>query len=168
VILVSHDRRFLENTTTRIVSVRDGAVDIYPGGFRDYSAAHAATRREVEDAEKLEKSRSKRERDAAANAANKKSEPPPKDAERSERDKKAAFEAQRLAGRADEKRKRRIDELEKAIADGDKQLAVLREKLKEDPAGDWAKVAQLASEEQSLAKRVDLMMTEWARLSVGQ
>ncbi|MGO9714179.1 MAG: ABC-F family ATP-binding cassette domain-containing protein, partial [Polyangiaceae bacterium] len=42
VILVSHDRRFLENTTTRIVSVRDGVVDIYPGGFQDFVAAHSA------------------------------------------------------------------------------------------------------------------------------
>ena len=50
VILVSHDRRFLENTTTRIVSVRDGTVDIYPGGFRDYVASHAP---KVDETEKL-------------------------------------------------------------------------------------------------------------------
>src|SRR5512140_2934295 len=43
VILVSHDRRFLENVTTRIVSVRDGACDVYPGGFRDFvDAGHRA------------------------------------------------------------------------------------------------------------------------------
>ena len=116
--------------------------------------------------------RDESERDGAtkrATATTKKSEPPPRPAEsseRGEREKKAAFEAQRLAVRAEEKRKRRIEELEKAIADGDAQLATLRAKLKEDPGGDWAKVAELASEEQSLAKRVDLMMTEWARLSV--
>ncbi|MGO8997431.1 MAG: ATP-binding cassette domain-containing protein [Polyangiaceae bacterium] len=161
VILVSHDRRFLENTTTRIVSVRDGVVDIYPGGFQDFVAAHSAIAKRDES-----------ERDGAtkrATATTKKSEPPPRPAEsseRGEREKKAAFEAQRLAVRAEEKRKRRIEELEKAIADGDAQLATLRAKLKEDPGGDWAKVAELASEEQSLAKRVDLMMTEWARLSV--
>ncbi len=38
VILVSHDRRFLENVTTRIVQVRDGRADVYPGGFKDYEA----------------------------------------------------------------------------------------------------------------------------------
>src|SRR5262249_32892438 len=37
VLLVSHDRRFLENVTTRIVSVRDGQCDVYPGGFRDFT-----------------------------------------------------------------------------------------------------------------------------------
>src|SRR5580658_412640 len=43
VILVSHDRRFLESTTTRIVSVRDGQVDVYPAGFRDYAASHGSS-----------------------------------------------------------------------------------------------------------------------------
>ena len=44
VLLVSHDRRFLENVTTRVVSVRDGRIDAYPGGFRDYdkTLAHVA------------------------------------------------------------------------------------------------------------------------------
>src|SRR5262249_8008045 len=41
VILVSHDRRFLDNVTTRVVSVRDSKVDIYPGGFTDFASAHA-------------------------------------------------------------------------------------------------------------------------------
>ena len=167
VILVSHDRRFLENTTTRIVSVRDGTVDVYPGGFRDYVASQAL---KGDETEKLERSRGRRERDdgGASRGAQKKSEPPPAPAKDAEGAKKAAFEAQRLAVRTNEKRKRRIEELEKAIADGDAQLALLRAKLKEDPGGDWAKIAELASQEQSLAKRVDLMMTEWARLSVEQ
>ena len=54
------------------------------------------------------------------------------------------------------------------IADGEQQLATMRAKLKEDPAGDWAKVAALASQEQALAKRVDVLMAEWAKLSEGQ
>lgn len=41
VLLVSHDRRFLENVTTRIVSLRDGVCETYPAGFRDYAAAVA-------------------------------------------------------------------------------------------------------------------------------
>jgi ATP-binding cassette subfamily F protein 3 len=38
VLVISHDRRFLENVTTRIVSIRAGEVDVYPGGFKDYEA----------------------------------------------------------------------------------------------------------------------------------
>ena len=42
VILVSHDRRFLETVTTRTISVRDGVCDIYPGGFSDFVGGFAA------------------------------------------------------------------------------------------------------------------------------
>ena len=181
VILVSHDRRFLENTTTRIVSVRDGRVDIYPGGFRDYVATHApaaapdeapARRGKGDRGDRAERDKQgRREGDKRENGRGTRNDVPAKAAEparEDERAKKAAFEAQRAAVRAQEKRKRRVDELEKAIAEGDKQLSTLRAKLKEDPAGDWAKVAELASQEQALAKRVDLMMVEWAKLSVEQ
>ena len=41
VLLVSHDRRFLENVTTRIVSVREGVADVYPGGFKDFAKKKA-------------------------------------------------------------------------------------------------------------------------------
>jgi ATP-binding cassette subfamily F protein 3 len=164
VILVSHDRRFLENTTTRIVSVRDGGVDIYPGGFRDYVAAHASKKDETEG---LEKARAKKERDRERDKERdkekaRKSEPPPAVDERA---RKAAFEAQRQAVRGQEKRKRRIGELETMIADGERQLETMRATLKEDPGGDWAKLAQLASQEQALAKRVDVLMVEWTKLS---
>src|SRR5207245_3296537 len=39
VVLVSHDRRFLENVTTRTIAIRDGVCDVYPGGFRDFVEA---------------------------------------------------------------------------------------------------------------------------------
>ena len=163
VILVSHDRRFLETTTTRIVSVRDGTVDIYPGGFRDYVAAHAP---------KVEEKPARPERgrptaNATANAKKSNGEAPPVDAKADERARKIAFEQQRQGARAEEKRKRRVVELEDLIAAGEKNLAAMRVKLKEDPGGNWAKLAEMAREEQSLAKKVELMMAEWTKLSEG-
>jgi ATPase subunit of ABC transporter with duplicated ATPase domains len=38
VILVSHDRRFLEGVTTRTIAFADRAVRVYEGGFADYMA----------------------------------------------------------------------------------------------------------------------------------
>ena len=64
-----------------------------------------------------------------------------------------------------EKQKRRVKELEDLIAAGEKQLAEMRARLKEDPGGDWAKLAKLAAEEQAVTKRVDAMMAEWEKLS---
>jgi ATP-binding cassette subfamily F protein 3 len=133
VIFVSHDRRFLENVATRIVSVRDGRVDIYNGGFRDYLGAH--TRSSVPA-------------------------PPKKQVEKTQ-----SYEDGRQAVREKEKRKRRIVELENSIAVGEAELQVLQEALKADPGGDWTKLAEMAEREQDLARRLESMMSEWARLS---
>ncbi len=143
VVLVSHDRRFLETVTTRIVSVRAGRVDIYPGGFTDFVTAHAP-KAEV---------RAPREK--------KKSEVP---AALENQDRKGQHDAQKQLSREREKRARRLKDLEDLVAAGESQLALLRAKLREDPAGDWAKVAKWATEEQSLSKRVDVLMAEWSRL----
>jgi len=147
VLLVSHDRRFLETVTTRIVSVRDGKVDMYPGGFSDFVTAHAP------------KTTESPRRDKKADA--RKSDLPPA---MSEQAKKRQHEAQKQASRDREKRERRFKELEDLIAAGEKQLGEMREKLREDPAGDWAKIAKMAAEEQALAKRVDALLTEWTKL----
>jgi len=158
VILVSHDRRFLEATTTRIISVRDGVVDIYPGGFRDYVAAHAPK----EEPKNLTRggAASKDEKKSASKAP-----PPPKDDEAAAREKQRAFEDQKNRARADERKKKRVLELEKTIADGEKELEGMRAQLRLDPAGDWAKLAEMAKKEQALGKRVEAMMSEWEKLS---
>ena len=158
VILVSHDRRFLENVTTRIVSIRAGAADIYPGGFRDYAAAHLAKRQAPSAAPKG--------RAKGSSAAPPK---PPKPAEKdAEAERKRAFEAQRQLARLADKKRRRVEELEKAIARGETDLEVMRSTLKEPPASvtnGWERLAKMAKEEQSLAKRIDAMMLEWGQLS---
>jgi ATP-binding cassette subfamily F protein 3 len=143
VLLVSHDRRFLENVTTRVVGVRDGRIDAYPGGFRDY-----------------EKTLARAVVEAQAPKARAKAAVPTPDERAKER-----YEAARLASRAAEKRKRRITELEAAIAAGEKDLDALRGQLKTAPGDDWEKLAKMARDEQALTKSVDSMLIEWARLS---
>jgi len=92
VLLVSHDRRFLENVTTRIVSLRDGRTDVFPGGFRDYG------RTIVRGAE------ARAAASAGEPAARKDAAPSPED------EAKRRYEMQRQAARAAEKKKRRIQE----------------------------------------------------------
>jgi ATP-binding cassette subfamily F protein 3 len=149
VLLVSHDRRFLETVTTRIVSVRDGNVEVYPGGFSDFAAAHAPPKPEP-----------RKDRKAEAREAKKSELPPPM----SDPAKKKQHDAQKQSSRDREKRARRFKELEDLIAAGEKQLSEMRELLRQDPAGDWAKLAKMAAEEQALAKRVDLLLAEWTKL----
>ncbi|WP_437606622.1 ABC-F family ATP-binding cassette domain-containing protein [Sorangium sp. So ce834] len=205
VVLVSHDRRFLEQVTTRIVAVREGHVDIYPGGFRDYRdnleklAAEAAAREADErDARRgpagggrgAQKAagapapqraagapapRDEAARGAAADRGAKPGRavrrsgatmPPPDEAGAGDAAaRKRAFETDKAAARAVERKRKRVKELEAEIAAGEAKLAEMREELKKDPGGDWAKLAEKAREEQALAKRVDAAMTEWMALS---
>jgi ATP-binding cassette, subfamily F, member 3 len=149
VILVSHDRRFLDTVTTRVVSVRDSKVDIFSGGFSDWVAS-------VKPRDEAGQKESKQ-----APAKAKSNAPPAQD----DAARKKQHEAQKQQARDREKQKRRVKELEELIAAGEKQLAEMRGKLKEDPAGDWAKVATLAAEEQAVSRKVDTMIAEWEKLS---
>jgi ATP-binding cassette, subfamily F, member 3 len=143
VILVSHDRRFLENVTTRIVCIRNGACDVYPGGFRDFvDAGHRAGQARDEAAGRAARAE---EADKAA--------------------RKAVFEQGKEKARTAERKKRRIAELEDLIAAAETKVAALREQLKDDPGGDWEKVANLARDEQALSKRIETMVAEWSKLS---
>jgi ATP-binding cassette subfamily F protein 3 len=175
VLFISHDRRFLENVTTRVVTVREGCAEAYPGTFREMQsreAGHAsgprapagASRKSEREPPRLAPAtdplRGRAQTDASQGRA-------PTDASegRVPDGGKQKYEEQRQAARAVEKRKRRIQELEAAIAKGERELDVVRSKLKEAPGADWERLAEMASEEQALAKKVDAMLIEWARLS---
>jgi ATP-binding cassette subfamily F protein 3 len=58
-----------------------------------------------------------------------------------------------------------VKELEAEIAAGEIELERRRDELKQDPNGDWSKLAGMAREEQALTKRVEAAMTEWMTLS---
>jgi ATP-binding cassette subfamily F protein 3 len=147
VFVVSHDRRFLESVTTRLIIVRDGHADIYPGGFRDWAQMRA------------------RKPDPPELPQKKKNAPPPPPPPKESAEKRKGFEEQKAAARDKERKKKRVEELVDLIAAGEKELEKLRADLQEDPAGNWEKLAKMAQQEQQLAKRVDTMMSEWSRLS---
>ncbi len=165
VLLVSHDRRFLENVATRIVSVRDGKVDVYPGGFRDYVASLAPPRDESAGTQagggRSRKSEAPRKDEARA----KRDAPKVEDPAKVEAEKRRLYETQRNDARNAEKRKRRVAELEKSIAAGEKEVESLRATLKSASGDDWEKLAETARVEQALQKKVDAMLMEWAKLS---
>jgi ATP-binding cassette subfamily F protein 3 len=169
VILVSHDRRFLENVTTRIVLVREGHAEVFPGGFRDLERARASSDESAEGAPGAPASRGGARKAAPAASARpkdgKEAEETKAPAKGTDDDSKQKYESARQAARAVEKKKRRIQELEAAIASGERDLDALRGKLKEAPGDDWEKLATMARDEQALAKKVDSMLVEWARLS---
>jgi ATP-binding cassette subfamily F protein 3 len=80
-------------------------------------------------------------------------------------ERRRAFEAERAAARAAERKRKRVKDLEVEIAESEAELEKRREELKQDPGGNWAKLADLAKQEQALARRLDAAMTEWMTLS---
>jgi ATP-binding cassette subfamily F protein 3 len=167
VLLVSHDRRFLENVTTRTIAIRDGACDIYPGGFRDFVEAEVRQAQKKADAETRRSDKGGKEARAGKGRASGAEERPAKEREGPEdrASRRAAFEQEKADARVAERRFKRVAELEDLIAGAETKVLVLREKLKEDPAGDWEKIANLAREEQALTRRIESMMSEWTTLS---
>lgn len=166
VLLVSHDRRFLEAVTTRIVAFVDGHVDVLPVGYRAYEdSLKRKVAAKTDDAEENEVV------EAAAPAPEKRSVKRSgstlarnENVPTSPLDKKRSFEAAKAAARAMERKKKRIVELEDEIAAGEAELVKMREALKQDPGGDWAKLSRMAEEEQDLTRRVDAFVTEWTML----
>jgi ATP-binding cassette subfamily F protein 3 len=167
VLLVSHDRRFLENVTTRTIAIRDGACDIYPGGFRDFVEAELRQAQKKAEAETRRSDKGGKETRAGKGRASGAEERPAKerDAPEDRASRRAAFEQEKAEARVTERKVKRVAELEDLIAGAETKVLVLREKLKEDPGGDWEKIANLAREEQALTRRIESMMSEWTALS---
>jgi ATP-binding cassette subfamily F protein 3 len=149
-ILVSHDRQFLENVTTRLVVVKDGSAEVLPGGYREY-----ADRRESRPAPATST------RPSNAPAKSKESAPDPL----AELRRKQDFEDRRVAARELERKRRRVGELEKAIAAAEAELTSMRADLAEDPRGDWAALAGRVEHERAASRKLDEMVEEWTRLS---
>ncbi|RYZ06019.1 MAG: ABC transporter ATP-binding protein [Myxococcales bacterium] len=157
VILVSHDRRFLETVTTRTLAFTPEGVDAFEGGFKDYGDA-------------LER---KRQADAAAKPrpGAKPSAPPPKAAVKappppaagkaagSERD------ARKVASRDVEKKRKRVADLEKQIADLEATLESFRADLKSTEGGQWERLHDLAVKDREYSELLERAMKEWVTLS---
>jgi ATP-binding cassette, subfamily F, member 3 len=152
VVLVSHDRRFLENVTTRTLHFEADQVDVYEGGFADFTATQIRRARAAGE----EQAREAAEREAARRAAQKK---PPAD------DGAARHAAQRNAAREMEKLRRRVKELEGRIARDEVALEAIRRELREADGGDWEKLHAWARQERSLSQQMETQMSEWMSLS---
>jgi ATP-binding cassette subfamily F protein 3 len=160
VVLVSHDRRFLENVTTRVVAFstlggpRRGTaagVEVFQAGFSDYEVATARARAERAGPPKPEP----KKRTAAAEVA------PAEDKDA----RTLGHQSRRVAARDLEKKRRRAEQLEADITKGEARLGELREALRTAPGTDWERLHELSREEQALSKKIDSLVRDWERIS---
>ena len=149
ILVVSHDRYFLDQVCTRILHVERGQVDQQIGNYSDWKARRAAERKSA---------------DLAAAA-----KPKPKEAKAAleAEDKKVRVEERETKKQAERdraKKEKRLAELEVKVAEAEKQLEAARQQLAGDHAGDWQRLNTLVADERKLSDRVRSLMAEWEKL----
>jgi ATP-binding cassette subfamily F protein 3 len=148
-IVISHDRAFLDATVRRILWIADGVVHVFEGNYSAARKKHGL----AGDAE----------REEAAWASERESPRPV-----------AEVEVKRGAATREESRRRRselrkarnrLEKLEQEIAELEGRSRELHRELAANPLGDWEKVHRLANEEQSVRSRLERCYAEWERVS---
>ena len=155
-VVVSHDRYFLDRVSTRVLHLEDGRATHHPGGYADYHA-----RRDLHD--------------GADGRADRRDVAPPTSprggssgvTENVTAPSRESHEERKRRQREAERRQKRVGELERLVADGEARLQAMRAALATGPGDDWEKVAEMAEAEQTLARQVDGWTDEWMRLSEG-
>jgi len=169
VILVSHDRRFLETVTTRTLSFTPEGVDIYEGGFKDYG--DALERKRKADAE----IQARGAREVAPKPQSRAPSPvakaqPAATGSAGARAPAATetpndHQARRAAARELERKKRRVLELEKQISELEATLESFRQELKAAGGGNWERLHELALKDREYSELLERAMKEWVTLS---
>jgi ATP-binding cassette, subfamily F, member 3 len=159
VILVSHDRRFLETVTTRTLSFTPHGVDIYEGGFKDYG--DALERQRKAEAEVRERTPAR----AVAKSEARRPSTPPRAPAAVPAKGAEDHQARRAASREAEKKRKRVSELEKQIGDLESTLAGFRDELKASDGSNWERLHELALKDREYSQLLERAMKEWVTLS---
>jgi ATP-binding cassette subfamily F protein 3 len=132
VLLVSHDRYFLDRIINRLLYLRDGTCEAYPGNYSEYQAHLAA------------------QQAAAASQTPSASKTPEKKA-------RAKSPRSRLS------RRRKPEVIEREIGALEVELATLQDTIAAEQSQDagWQRLAELTSEQGTIAARLDDLMHEW-------
>jgi len=133
VLLVSHDRYFLDRIISRLLYLRDGVCEAYPGNYSEYQA-HLAAQQAAEASHVASASNKMPEKKVRAKLP--RSRPP---------------------------RRRKPDVIEREIGALEAELATLQETIAAEQSRDagWQRLAELTSEQGTLATRLDDLMNEW-------
>jgi ATP-binding cassette, subfamily F, member 3 len=158
VLFVSHDRRFLENVSTRTLCFTDHGLDLYEGGFKDYEEALERVRKANE-----RESREARERKPEKRAPEPK--PKPKPAEPPAPAGADAYRARREQARDLERKTKQVAQLERRVAELEADVAHYKKLLVEATGSDWEKLHEWAKKERELSQELEKVMHAWVSLS---
>ncbi|HET9886526.1 MAG TPA: ATP-binding cassette domain-containing protein, partial [bacterium] len=144
-LVISHDRAFLDAVVTKILWVEDERVALYEGNY----------------------SEARRMRSAAQGA--RASVPPPPapaadpDADAGQRER----QERRKAAREKKRNEAQVRALEEEIAALEARSKELHAELVLDPQGDWTRLQKLVREEQEVRERLERRYREWERQARG-
>ena len=156
VIVVSHDREFLDGLVSKVYEFGGGRVREHLGGIYDFL-----------ESRKLESLRELEQRNPAAPAADKKATAPKAEAtapaiSAGNEGSKLSYEEQKELARRLRKAEKAVADVEKEIADLDEQIASLEEKL---ATPDGAADTTLYEQHGQLKKQLDDAMWRWSEAS---
>jgi len=155
-IVVSHDRYFLDRVCTRLVVIEGKGVEAHLGNYSDWRGRRAAAASTHTTATATTSTSTSTSTSASASASTKK-ESETAVARAVAKDKER--EVRRLA--------RRVETLEEDVGKIEAELAAVRAELAADHAGDWQKLHQLADRERELDALLARRMTEWETASAA-
>ena len=141
VLVVSHDRWFLDRIVDKILHIHDGRAELHAGDYTDFKSRQPTADSRQQQKEKEEK------------------QPEPEKKQRLEDREKLKAQQREL-----ERKKKRLVELEEKIAAVEKELEELSSKLAGDHGGDWQKLHGLVAEQEKLQRRLQSFMGEWEKL----
>ncbi|HEY3357264.1 MAG TPA: ABC-F family ATP-binding cassette domain-containing protein [Polyangia bacterium] len=175
-VVVSHDRFFLDQVCTRLIVMEDGLVETEPGNYSDVRARRDA--RQKLAAERAAAAAAAAPRPAADGSRGKRAvrgsggfdglgpsrgggQSPP----REDRSAAAQDYARRKAERNERQvMERRFQALEDEIAALEARRALVQAALAGDHGGDWQKLHGLVEEEQTLGETLTAKLAEWEEL----
>ena len=151
-VIVSHDRDFLDDLVDKIYEFKDGKVKEHLGGVQDFLA-----RKRMENLSELERKAPTTSSDAAAAGAKKTEETAGK------QEKQLSYQQMKEIEREKSKLKKKIQQCEARIEELEGIIAQLEEEL--GNVTDPGKILELTAKYETAKNELDQKMEEWAELS---
>jgi ATP-binding cassette subfamily F protein 3 len=149
ILVVSHDRWFLDRVVTKILHIHDGRAELHAGDYTDFKERATAPQKTSAPVKETREPESRDE----------------KKAEKEKAERLAEREKQKTAQRETERKQKRLAELETKISSMEKEIAAINDKLAGDHGGDWQKLHGLVADKEKLERRLQSFMSEWERLA---
>ncbi|MCL5271295.1 MAG: ABC-F family ATP-binding cassette domain-containing protein [bacterium] len=168
IVLVSHDRVFLEKVPTRILEIRDGRLRSFPGNYTDYCRALASLGEDsplvgARGREGAARGPAATPDGTAGRRPGSVDRPAPGEAAPAASD--LTREERKAAERERRRIQRRIEDVEKAIAEDERRVkAIDNELMLPSVYSNPARCAQLVAEQRELKASIEGGYAEWEQL----